>query len=118
MMKSRWSHVPEAEFGMFRDMDGKSESTSQWEHGVGRHHNAVRFVRGLAEVEIFSRATPCRGEGGRCIDLNFCESSHKTDGAMVPPDPIFPLRSALRFPIHVPEHAELGLGDVRPSLQF
>ena len=100
---------------MFRDMDGKSESTSQWEYGVGRHHNAVRFVRGLAEVEIFSRATPCRGEGGRCIDLNFCESSHKMDGLMVSFDPILQLRSALRFPIRGPEHAELGPRDVLPS---
>ena len=100
---------------MFRDMDGKSESTSQWEYGVGRHHNAVRFVRGLAEVEIFSRATPCRGEGGRCIDLNFCESSRKTDGVMVSFDPILHLRSALKCLIRGPEHAKLGPEDVRPS---
>ena len=33
-------------------------------------------------------------------------------------DPDFLLRSALRFPIPGPEHAELGPGDVRPSLQF
>ena len=33
-------------------------------------------------------------------------------------DPEFLLRSALRFPIPGPEHAELGPGDVRPSLQF
>ena len=33
-------------------------------------------------------------------------------------DTVFPLRSALRFPIPGPEHAELGPGDVRPSLQF
>ena len=33
-------------------------------------------------------------------------------------DPEFLLRSALRFPIPGPEHAELGPEDVRPSLQF
>ena len=33
-------------------------------------------------------------------------------------DPELLLRSALRFPIPGPEHAELGPGDVRPSLQF
>ena len=111
----RWSHVPGAEFGMFQATDGESESTSQLEYGVGRHYDTVRFARGLAEVEIFKRATPCRGEGGRCIDLNFCESSHKTDGLMVSFDPILQLRSALRFPIRGPEHAELGPRDVLPS---
>ena len=100
---------------MFRARDGESESTSQWEIGVGRHCSAVRFVRGLAEVEIFSRATLGRGEGGRCIDLNFCESSHITDGVMVSFDPILQLRSALRFPIRGPEHAEFGPRDVLPS---
>ena len=111
----RWSHVPGAEFGMFQATDGESESTSQLEYGVGRHYNTVRFARGLAEVEIFSRATPCRGEGGRCIDLNFCESSRQTDGVMVSFDPILQLRSALGFPIRGPEHAELGPRDVLPS---
>ena len=75
-------------------------------------------MRGLAEVEIFSRATLGRGEGGRYIDLNYCECSRKTDDVIVSPDTVFPLRSAIRFPIPGPEHAELGPGDVRPSLQF
>ena len=110
----RWSHVPGAEFGMFQATDGESESTSQLEYGVGRHYDTVRFARGLAEVEIFSRATLGRGEGGRYIDLNYCECSRKTDGVIESPDPMFQLRSALRFPIRGPEHAELGPRDVRP----
>ena len=100
---------------MFRATDGESESTSQWEYRVGRHYNAVRFTRGLAEVEIFKRATLYSGRGERYIDLKFCESSRKTDGVMVSFDPILQLRSALRFPIRGPEHAELGPRDVLPS---
>ena len=107
-----WSHVPGAEFGMFRATNGESESTSQLKHGVGRRYYAVGFTRGLAEVEIFKRATLYSGRGERYIDLKFCESSRKTDGVIVSPDPVFPLRSALRFPIPGPEHAELGPRDV------
>ena len=100
---------------MFRATDGESESTSQWEYRVGRHYNAVRFARGLAELEIDIPFPPPAIQGCPFKDLNFCESSRKTDGVIVSPDPMFPLRSALRFPIRGPEHAELGPRDVLPS---
>ena len=48
---SLWSRVLGAAFGMFRATDGESESTSQWEYGVGRLDRAVRFARELAEAE-------------------------------------------------------------------
>ena len=56
------------------------------------------------------RSTETVLESAICESASLCESSRKTEGVMVSPDPVFPLRSALRFPIRGPEHAELGPG--------